>query len=77
LHTTKPIPNADFRINIKEKYKTETTVQLEKFPEQFSIDELIEKLILIEKIESGNKKSEKGQVITEAKLDEEIEQWFE
>ena len=57
--------------------KTRLKEQIEKFPEKFSIDELIEKLILIEKIESGNKQSEKGKVITEAKLDKEIEQWFE
>ena len=47
--------------------------QIDKFPEEFSIDELVENLILIEKIETGNKQSENGEVISES----EIEKWFE
>lgn len=50
--------------------------QIEKFPDQFSIDELVEKLILIEKIENGNKQSENGEVITDSELDLGIEKWF-
>ena len=56
--------------------KTRLKEQIEKFPEQFSIDELVEKLIIIEKIEYGNNQSEKGEVITETELDKEIEKWF-
>lgn len=51
--------------------------QIETFPEQFSIDDLIEKLILIEKIENGNMQSDKGEVISETELDKQIEKWFE
>ena len=51
--------------------------QIDKFPEEFSIEELIEKLILIEKIETGNKQSENGEVISESELDNKIEKWFE
>ncbi|MCF6269850.1 MAG: hypothetical protein L3J41_09075 [Melioribacteraceae bacterium] len=51
--------------------------QIEKFPEEFSIDELIENLILIEKIEKGNKQSENGDVISEHEMENEIEKWFE
>ena len=50
--------------------------QIDKLPEEFSLDELIESLILIEKIESGNKQSENGEVISEEELDNEIEKWF-
>ncbi len=49
---------------------------IDKFPEEFSSDELIERLILIEKIESGNKQSENGEVISEAEMENEIEKWF-
>ena len=56
--------------------KTRLKEQIEKFPDQFSIDELVEKLILIEKIEYGNKQSENGEVITDSELDLEIEKWF-
>jgi len=51
--------------------------EIEKFPERFTIDELIEKLILIEKIQEGEKQSEKGEIISEKELDKEIEKWFE
>jgi hypothetical protein len=51
--------------------------QIDKFPEEFSIDELIEKIILIEKIENGNMQSEKGEVLSETEMENEIEKWFE
>ena len=51
--------------------------EIDKFPDEFSIDELIEKLILIEKIENGNRQSEKGEIISENEMDKEIEKWFE
>lgn len=57
--------------------KTELTEQIEHFPDEFSIDELAERLILIEKIERGNKQSESGEIISESGLDNEIEKWFE
>lgn len=50
--------------------------QIDKFPDEFSIDELIENLILIEKIESGMKQSGKGEVISEDKMKNEIKKWF-
>ncbi len=56
--------------------KTILKEQIEKFPDQFSIDELVEKLILIEKIENGNKQSENGEIIADSELDLEIDKWF-
>ena len=56
--------------------KTKLKEQIEKFPEEFSLDELIERLILIEKIEKGNKQSENQEVISDENLDKEIEKWF-
>lgn len=53
----------------KEKLKE----QIEKFPDEFTIDELIEKLILIEKIETGDKQSENGEVISEKEMENEID----
>ncbi len=50
--------------------------QIKKIPEEFSIDELIEKLILVEKIENGNSQSINGKVITEQELEKETERWF-
>ncbi len=56
--------------------KSKLKEQIESFPEEFSIDELVERLILVEKIDRGNQQSEKGEVITDSELDNEIEKWF-
>ncbi len=50
--------------------------QIDKFPEEFSIDELVERLILIEKVEKGMTQSERGEVISDTDLDNEVEKWF-
>ncbi len=49
---------------------------LSELPEKFTIDELVERLILIEKIETGLIQSENGEVISDSKLDKELEKWF-
>lgn len=56
----------------KEKLKE----QIDKFPEEFSIDDLVERLILIEKVENGMRQSDRGEVVSEADLDSEVEKWF-
>jgi len=56
--------------------KTILKQQLEKFPEEFSIDELVERLILIEKINKGIEQSKNNQIISDEQLDKEIEEWF-
>ena len=56
--------------------KTRLKEQSEKFPEEFSIDDLVERLILIEKVETGMNQSERGEVISESDLDNEVEKWF-
>ncbi len=56
----------------KEKVKAE----IENLPEEFSIDELVERLILVEKVERGILQSKSGEVISEAELDKEMEKWF-
>ena len=57
----------------KEKLKK----SISDFPEEFSIDDVIERLILIEKIELGNEQSLTGEVISDDKLEEEMTKWFE
>jgi hypothetical protein len=56
--------------------KTILKKQIENFPEEFSIDELIERLIVIDKIEKANRESENGEVISEEKLEQETASWF-
>jgi len=49
---------------------------IEKLPEEFSLEDLMDKLILLDKIEKAEKESERGETITEAELNKEIEKWF-
>ena len=56
--------------------KAKLKEQIENFPESFSLDELIERLILIEKIEIGKQQSSNNEVINERDVDEEIKKWF-
>ncbi|HET8885937.1 MAG TPA: hypothetical protein VFM70_06240 [Salinimicrobium sp.] len=56
----------------KEKLKE----QLDKFPDEFAIDDLVERLILIENVENGMNQSEHGEIISDADLDNEVEKWF-
>ncbi|NOR74015.1 MAG: hypothetical protein GQ525_02535 [Draconibacterium sp.] len=51
--------------------------EVEKFPDEFSIDELVERLIFIDKVEIGNQQSESGDVVSEAELNYEVKKWFE
>ena len=57
--------------------KVKLKEQINKFPDEFSIDELVERLILIEKIELGNKQSENEEVISESEMEKAIQKWFE
>ncbi|WP_217636667.1 hypothetical protein [Algoriphagus alkaliphilus] len=52
------------------------TKQLEKLPNEFTLDDLVEQLILVQKIEKGLKDSDENKVISEEELDTEIEKWF-
>ena len=56
--------------------KSKLKEQIETFPEEFSIDDLVERLILIKKIEKGNQQSLNGEVISEQDLDKEVEKWL-
>ena len=56
--------------------KKQLILTLEQFPEQFFLDELIDKLILLDKIERGNIQSEKNEVINEEELENEMQKWF-
>lgn len=46
------------------------------FPDSFSIDELVDKMILLDKIEKGIQDADNGKVITDEDLDKKIEEWL-
>jgi len=49
---------------------------IEEFPESMEIDDLIERLLFIEKIEKRLEMSENEESISENELKEAMEQWF-
>jgi len=55
--------------------KDQVINSLKDMPDQFSIDELMDKLILLQKIELGLEQSEKGEVYSTQKAKEMLKQW--
>lgn len=49
--------------------------QLLQLGNEFSIDELIERLLLIEKIDKGLTQSKNNEVISESELEERMKEW--
>jgi hypothetical protein len=66
-----PLAKATFMITKKQLKET-----IENLPEEFSLEDLMDRLILLDKIERGEKESERGETITEEELDKELEKWF-
>jgi hypothetical protein len=56
--------------------KKQLTLALEAFPEVFTLEELMDKLILLDKIERGNQQSERNEVFSEEALETEMQKWF-
>jgi len=56
--------------------KTNVIKTITKFPDHFSIDELVDKMILLDKIEKGIQQADNGQVISDEELDKNIEEWL-
>ena len=46
------------------------------FPDKFSIDELVDKMILLDKIDKGLIQANNNQVVSDEELDKEIEGWL-
>ena len=55
--------------------KTDVIKTINRFPDNFSIDELVDEMILLDKIERGMQDADNGRVIPESELDKRIEEW--
>lgn len=49
---------------------------VEKLPEQFSVDQLIDKLIFIDKVEKGVNQSKTGDVNTKEEAKQKLSKWL-
>ena len=57
--------------------KTKLKAQIDKFPEEeISIDELIERLLFIEKLEKRIESSKKGNTISDKEVEKEMKKWL-
>ena len=50
--------------------------QIKEMPEEFTLDELIERIIIVEKVNRSLKEVEQGKTISEEELDEKLAKWF-
>lgn len=57
--------------------KDKVKESLENLPDRFSLDELIDRLLVIEKTEEATQQIEAGEFFTEEEVDKEIDSWFE
>lgn len=57
--------------------KTKVLKAIKQLPDEFSIDEMIDRMILLEKIEIGLAQSDSENVISDENLDKEIAKWFD
>lgn len=56
--------------------KTKLRKSLEDMPEDFTLEELMDRLILLEKVETGRSQSESDDVVSEVDLEKEMAKWF-
>lgn len=65
-----------YKIKLEMLAKSKVIDTINSFPENFSIDELMEKLIILNRVQIGDAQSLENNVVNEAELDNEIESWF-
>jgi hypothetical protein len=51
--------------------------QINELPERFSLDELMERLLFIYKLETALEQSKKGQVTSQEELKEKYKKWLQ
>lgn len=56
--------------------KSQLKETIKCFPEEFTLEELVDKLILLDKIEKGNRDSIEENTLSEVELEEEMKKWF-
>ena len=50
--------------------------QIKEMPNEFTLDDLIETLLVVEKVNQGLKEVELGKTISEEELDKKMAKWF-
>jgi len=56
--------------------KSQIIETVSEMPDEFSIDEIVERLIILEKIEKGRQDVAQGNVYAEAEAKEKLKKWL-
>lgn len=56
--------------------KSNVIKTISKFPDHFSVDDLVDKMILLDKIEKGMQQADNNQTISDEELNKKIEEWL-
>jgi hypothetical protein len=56
--------------------RTQVFDTIEKMPEQFSIDQLFDRLLFINKVETGLSQSENGQINSKEQAKQKLSKWL-
>jgi hypothetical protein len=57
--------------------KEKVIESINNLPNKFTIDDLIERIILLDKIQTGLEQSNNNQVISDDELDEKLSKWLD
>ncbi len=57
--------------------KTQVLQSIEELPEEFSANELIDQIILLQKIAQAQQEIQEGKGITTAQVEKELEEWLQ
>ena len=56
--------------------KTEIIDTLREMPDEFSADELIERILLLQKIDSGLQQVAEGKILSEEQAEQRLDKWL-
>lgn len=56
--------------------KTEIINTLKEMPDEFSADELIERILLLQKIDAGLNQVKEGKVFSEEEAEQKLDRWL-
>jgi len=56
--------------------KTAVLESISKLPDEFSIDEIIDRLIIVEKIDKGRQQVKEGKINTEVQAKAKLNKWL-
>ena len=57
-------------------FREQVSDTIDSMPEQFEIDDIVEKLIFLDKIEQGLDDIKNGRVFTEEEVEKRLEKWL-